>query len=143
VKAAEETLSAATRELNVAGKIKELEGTFHNILAASAEIRGHMVEITQQGLTLDQVSDELGIVFNDTLIYLGQTFPPSDQAPGHEERLKMTTTVLDSAEQGLLELGGKHGMSEDGLERVRRTFASLKPQIEKLVVITGAPLLEV
>jgi hypothetical protein len=55
----------------------------------------------------------------------------------------MTTTVLDRAEQGLLELGGKHGMSEDGLERVRRSFASLKPHIENLVVITGALLLEV
>jgi len=49
----------------------------------------------------------------------------------------MVVAVLDKAEQGLLDLARKHGMSEDGLERVRESFGLLKPRIEKLVVITG------
>ena len=140
VKAAGEGLSAAAREFNVTGKIQDLESTFHDILATSAVIRGHMSELTQQGVTLDQLSDELGVVFNDIEVYLKNTFPPPDQAPSHEERQEMVTTVLDKAEQGLLDLARKRGMSEDGLERVRESFSLLKPRIEKLVVITGAAL---
>jgi hypothetical protein len=137
VKAADKQLNAAAREFNVAEKIDEFRNTFHNVVAASSDIRGHMTELTQQGLTLDQISDELGVIFNDVLEYLKKTFPPPDQAPGHEQRQEMVETVLDRAEQGLLDFACKHGMSQDGLEKLRSSFDRLKPHVEKLVVITG------
>ncbi|KAF9789199.1 hypothetical protein BJ322DRAFT_1105065 [Thelephora terrestris] len=137
VKAADKQLNAAAREFNVAEKIDEFRNTFHNIVAASSEIRGDMTELTQQGLTLGQISDELGVIFNDVLEYLKKTFPPPDQAPGHEQRQEMVETVLDRAEQGLLDFARKHGMSQDGLEKLRSSFDRLKPHIEKLVVITA------
>ncbi|KAF9783012.1 hypothetical protein BJ322DRAFT_1073986 [Thelephora terrestris] len=137
VKAAGDGLSTIANELNVTGKIEELESTVQKILAASADIRGHMAELTQKGLTLENISDELKGILNDTLIYLEKTFPPPDQAPSHEERLEMVTTILDKVEQGFLDLAHGYGMSEDGLKKVREAFDLLKPHVENLVVIAG------
>ena len=123
----------------MAEKIDEFRSTFHDIVSASNEIRGHLTELTQQGLTLDQISGELGVIFNDILGHLKKAFPPPDQAPGHEQRQEMVNTVLDSAEQELVDFARKHGMSEDGLENLRSSFGLLKPHVEKLVVITGTP----
>ena len=143
VKAAGESLSAAARQFDVKGEIEDLKSTLDSILAASNKIRGQMAELTQQGLTVDQISDELGVIFNGILISLGKTFPLSDQAPSAMERLEMVTTTLDIAKQALLDLARKHGMSQDGLENLRETFGLLVPHIEHLVVITGAPFLVV
>ena len=120
-------------------KIDEFRSTFQNIVSTSSEIREHMTELTQRGLTLDQISDELGVIFNDILAHLKKAFPPPDQAPSHEARQEMVTSVLDRAEQGLQGFARKHGMSEDGLENLRSSFDRLKPHVEKLVVITGTP----
>ena len=139
MKATNERLNAAAREFEVAEKIHEFRSTFHAIVSTSNEIRGHMTELTQQGLTLDQISDELGVIFNDILGHLKKTFPPPDQAPNHEQRQEMVNTVLERAEQELVDFARKYGMSEDGLENLRSSFDRLKPHVEKLVVITGTP----
>ena len=98
-----------------------------------------MTELTQQGLTLDRISDELGIIFDDILDRLKETSPPPDQAPSHEQRQEMVNTVLDRAEQGLVDFARKHGMSEDGLRNLRSSSARLKQLTKKLVAITGMP----
>ncbi|KAF9783038.1 hypothetical protein BJ322DRAFT_1009432 [Thelephora terrestris] len=136
-KTAGESFTTITSAFDVKRRVEELESTIQDIVAASSEIRGHMAELTQKGLTLDNISDELEGIFNEILVYLEETFPPPDQAPSHKERLKMTATILDKVEQAILDFGRKHGMSEDRLERVRKTFSSSKPHIEKLVVLTG------
>lgn len=137
LRVANEILDEAAQEFNVTGQIDDLRTTFNDILTISGEIREHITEVTQQGLTLDQISDELGLVLDGVLSYLQKAFPPPDQAPSHEERQKLVTTVLDMTEQGFLDLLRKYGMSEDGLELIRESFDRLKPHIEKLVVITG------
>ena len=139
MKTTNERLNSAARQFDVAEKIDEFRSTFHNIVSSSNEIRGHMTELTQQGLTLDRISDELGIIFDDILDRLKETFPPPDQAPSHEQRQEMVNTVLDRAEQGLVDFARKHGMSEDGLRNLRSSFARLKQLTKKLVVITGMP----
>ena len=141
IQAAEDGLNNIATEFDVTGKIQELESTFQTVLATTAEIRERLTELTEKGVTLDQISDELGLIFKDILVYLQQTFPPPDQAPSHEERQRIVGIVLDKAEQGLLDLARKYGMSEDGLENVRETFDLLKPQVQTLVVITGSSLL--
>jgi len=137
VKAAGESLSAAARQFNVTGKIEDLESTLNSILATSSKIRGQMAELTQQGLTLDHISDELGVIFNGILVSLGKTFPLSDQAPSPTERLEMVAAALGTANQALLDFAREHGMSQDGLESLRESFGLLIPHIEHLVVITG------
>ncbi|KAF9793453.1 hypothetical protein BJ322DRAFT_1034738 [Thelephora terrestris] len=137
VKAAEERLSAAACEFNVTGRMDDLKSTLHSILATSSEIRGHMSELTQQGLPLNRISDELGVMFGDILAHIGKTFPLSDQAPSQTERLEMVIIVLEKAKQGFLDLAHKYDMSEAGLESVRESFSLLMPHIEHLVVITG------
>lgn len=132
-----EGLNTAAREFHIQEKIDDFRNTFGDIVFASTEIREHMTELTQKGLTLDQISDELGVIFNDILDHLRKSFPPPDQAPSHEERLERVISILDEAERRLLDFARKHGMSEDGVENLRGSFDRLKPHIQKLVVITG------
>jgi len=137
LRVANQILDDVAQEFNVTGQIDDLRITFNDILTTSGEIREHITEVTQQGITLDQISDELGLILNDILIYLQKAFPPPDQAPSHEERQKMVTIVLDKTEQGILDLFRKYGMPEDRLEILRESFDRLKPHIKKFVVITG------
>ncbi|KAF9783011.1 hypothetical protein BJ322DRAFT_1073982 [Thelephora terrestris] len=137
VKTAGKSFSTITSEFDVKRRIQELESTINDILAVFAEIRGHMAELTQKGLTMDNISDELEGIFKDISVYVEETFPSPDQALSHKERLMRTRTILDRIIQAILDFLRKHGMSEDALERVRRAFASLKRLIEKLVGIIG------
>ncbi|KAK2463938.1 hypothetical protein APHAL10511_004046 [Amanita phalloides] len=110
----------------------------HDIISASSEMRGHMTELTEKGLTLDQISDELEVIFNNVLDHLKKAFRPTpDKEPNHEERQEMVTRVLDGAEQGLPDFARKHGMSEDGLKNLRGSFDQLKIHVRRLVVMAG------
>ena len=75
LKVTDEVLNDAARELDVSDKIKEFRTTFHHILAASNKIRGHMDDLTDQGLTYDDISNELGIIFNDIQEWLPSAGP--------------------------------------------------------------------
>ena len=135
---ANEIFDEVAQEFNVTGQIDDLRITLNNILTVSGEIREQITNVTQEGLTLDQISDELGLILNDVLSYLQKAFPPPDQAPSHEERKKMVVAVLDRTEQAFLDFFRKYGMSEDWVELLRESFDRLKPHIENVVVITGA-----
>lgn len=137
VKAADESLDAAAREFNVAGEIDDFRTTFHDFVSASGEIRGHMSELTQQGLTLERISAELGTIFSNIPEHLKQAFPSPDQAPSHEERQKIVASVFDEVGRGLLDFARNRGMSEDRLESLCQSFNQLRPHVERLVSITG------
>lgn len=124
-------LDAAARKFHIQEKIDDFRSTFRDIVSTSAEIREHMTELTQKGLTLDRTSDELEVIFNDILDNLQEP----DQAPNHQERQERVLSILDEAGGRLLDLARKHGMSEDGVENLRRSFDRLKHHIQKLFII--------
>ena len=138
LEATNERLNSAACQFDVVEKINEFRSTFRDIISTSNEIRGHMAELTQHGLTSDQISDGLGVIFNDILGHLKNTFPPSDQAPCYEWQ-EMMNTVLDMAEQALVDFSRKHGMPKDRRRKLRSFFARLKQLVKKLVAIMCTP----
>ena len=138
LEATNERLNSAARQFDVVEKINEFRSTFRDIISTSNEIRGHMAELTQHGLTSDQISEELAVVFNDILGHLKNAFPPSDQAPCHEWQ-EVMNIVLDRAEQALVDFSRNHGMPKDRRRKFRSSFTRLKQLIKKLVAIMCTP----
>ena len=138
LKVTDQALNDAARELHVPDKVEEFRSTFRDIISTSAELRENMSELTQKGMSLDDISNELSIAFEVILEYMKETFPPPDHAPGHEDRERMVQTIFEKVEEAILNFAQKHGMSEDGQKKVRETLDRLKPHLEKLVIIAGA-----
>ena len=55
----------------------------------------------------------------------------------YEEWQEKVLSILDEAERTLLGVARKHGMPEDGVERLRGPSDRPNPHIQKLVGITG------
>lgn len=138
LKVSNERLDAVAREFNVQERVADFRNTFQNVVSASADIHEHMTELTERGITLAQISDELRAVLGDILDHLKKAAPLPDQAPNNEERQKMAETILDRVEEWLLNFARKHGMSEDGLDRLRKSLGRLKYHITKLIIIMGS-----
>lgn len=134
----EEALNRTAREYNISDKVEELRSTFGDVVEIAAEFREHMKELEQRGMTLDDVSDELGEAFDGVLTHMKLTFPSPDQAPSHEERQAMVTTLLEKVAEALRSFAVEHGMSQEATDKMLATFERLRPKVVQLVVITGA-----
>ena len=84
LKMTDQTLNDAAHELHLHDKIEDFRTTFHQIVAAWGDIHGHMDELIVKRLTYEDISDELGVVFNSIQEWLKTNFPPPNQAPVHE-----------------------------------------------------------
>lgn len=58
---------------------------------------------------------------------LKQTFPPLDQAPGHEGRKVVVESLLDAIEESIVHLAHKFGLFDE-------TFAKLASKVKEIIV---------
>jgi hypothetical protein len=131
-------LNDATRDFHIPDQVGAFKEVFRELISEAADLRVKITNlINQNGGRLEDISDELGQAFGVILDDLKAAFPPPDHAPGHQQRQEMTTSVLDKAEQAILDLASKHGMSEEHLHELQASLEKLKPIVMKLVVITG------
>ncbi|KAG0694432.1 hypothetical protein DFH29DRAFT_838566 [Suillus ampliporus] len=99
--------------------------TLHQAFKGAAE---------QRGIPLDSVSEELGNMFRALFEELQEQFPPPGEAPSHENRMVMITTVLDRIEESFLQFIINRGMSEEPL---RSHSNSLKSGVQHILVTIG------
>ena len=57
--------SMLPREFNMAERVDESRSTLYNVVSGSNEIHGHMTELTHRGLTFGQISEKLGVIFDN------------------------------------------------------------------------------
>lgn len=136
----DDALNRTARERDILDKVEELRSTFLDIVATAAEFREHMAELTQRGMTLEDISNKLGAAFDKVLAHMKRTFPPPDQAPSHEERAAMVATMLEQVEQALRRFATQHGMSQEATDKMLATFEQLRPKVTLLAVVVGAHL---
>jgi hypothetical protein len=135
---ADSALDAAAREFRIPDQVVAFKHTFSEFVSGVADIRAKTVVLAdQRGVRLEDISQELGQAFSSVLDDLKAAFPPPDQAPSHQQRQEAVALVLNKAEQVILDLARKHGMSEEYLRGLQESFEKLKPVIMALVVIAG------
>ncbi|TCD70372.1 hypothetical protein EIP91_003724 [Steccherinum ochraceum] len=83
---------------------------------------------------LEDLRKELEEALRLILEEMQREFPPTQDAPGHEQRKTMIHTALSRAEVSVVALSVNYGMDED---EVREKFESVSFYLEELAVITG------
>lgn len=122
-------------ELYPSEKIAEFKVSADNIASTTTTLQQVIRGVAEQrGIPLDSIKTELGDIFNAMFEELKEKFPPPDEAPSHENRTAMITTVLDRVEEGFLQFAVKHGVDEESL---KSHTGSLKSHVQLTVVTIG------
>ncbi|KAG1746517.1 uncharacterized protein EDB91DRAFT_1117333 [Suillus paluster] len=105
------------------GTVTSTAIALHQVVLAAAE---------QSGRPLDMsiFEDSVDILFEE----LKEVFPPPEQAPGHENRTVMFSTVLDRMEEKFLQVAIVHGGNE---ELLTSYTSSLKFSVQHIAVTMG------
>ena len=129
---------AADRERDVATQITAFKNTIHSVIShAGALEKDFETTLREKGITLEDVSDELSVLYQRIVDELQEEFPSPDKAPSHEQRQEMAKTVLDKAENAVIKYAVDHDMAEANVEALNQHFEKLKSIVMTLVVATG------
>ncbi|GJE93550.1 hypothetical protein PsYK624_097090 [Phanerochaete sordida] len=130
-------LNDAVSKLPIKDSVQSFRTTFHELQYSASDMKVHFEYLTTNGLTWEDISNDIAEALQAVLKELKEAFPPPDHAPSHEHRQVVTRTTLEKVETAILDVARKHGMPADRVEALRISFDNAKPVIEKAVVITG------
>ncbi|KAG1763512.1 hypothetical protein EV702DRAFT_1157788 [Suillus placidus] len=116
-------------------RITELRKSVDSVASTATTLYQVVEEAAEQrGIPLYTVLRDLGNTFSDLFEELKEQFPPPDEAPSHEKRMTMISTVLDRVEECFLQVVGKLGMNK---ELLKSLTGSLKSGVKQVVVTIG------
>ena len=87
--------------------------------------------------TIEDISTELSLRFAVIVEDLKKEFPPTDEAPGHEQRANMTRVALNRTQEKFVLVLVKVGMAQDTAEELSKDFEELIPYAEKVIITAG------
>ncbi|KAG1766531.1 hypothetical protein EV702DRAFT_1150122 [Suillus placidus] len=123
------------REFYPSDKITELRKSVDSVASTATTLYQVVKEAAEQrGIPLYTVLRDLGNTFSGLFEELKEQFPPPDEAPSHEKRMTMISTVLDRVEECFLQVVGKLGMNK---ELLKSLTGSLKSGVKQVVVTIG------
>jgi len=119
----------------VSHHIAELQERMQHVLAASQKLRGEVsARAEQHGFTIEDFSQELEGHWAIAAEELKGMFDPVDEAPSHDDRLKLAESVFDKAGAGLVIVGAKFGIAES---ETGAFCEAARPHVVHIVTVIG------
>lgn len=112
---------------------ESLQQHFEGIRSGVAE----MVTPVQETAMVARLLAKLHDSFDRIVRELQEAFPPPSQAPGHAQRQRTVSAMIDRTQEAVLNVARKSGVSEQYLEKATSSMEAAKPLIEALVVVPG------
>ncbi|EIW81951.1 hypothetical protein CONPUDRAFT_152843 [Coniophora puteana RWD-64-598 SS2] len=120
---------------DVSHHVAELQERMQHVLAASQRLRGEVsARATQHGFTIEDFSQELEGHWVTATEELKGMFDPLDEAPSHDDRLKLAESVFDKAGAGLVVVGAKFGIAES---ETGAFCDAARPHVVHIVTVIG------
>lgn len=132
---------AANCEPDLAAQIAVFRNTIHSVVSHAGALEKDFGILREKGITLENVSDDLSVLYQRIVDELQERFPPPDKAPSHEQRQEMMKTVLEKTGNASIRYAVDHGMTEENVGVLQEHIEKLNPFVMTLVVATGEILL--
>jgi hypothetical protein len=116
-------------------KINEMKTKVEQLIASAFDLHSSLKDAGgKHGLTVEDITGELALMFAATVEELKKSPPPPNHAPSHDERALAVSTALNYVEKDLVIFGIKLGVENGTIER---HFEKVKPILQGIVVLCG------
>jgi len=120
-------------------KIASVRTFIHDLAGGTEIVLKDLTANLPKGIHVSKFTEELhNRLVNITIPEkLAERFPPSDQAPSHEERERLVGAIYELFIDEVGSVMDKFGSAEHGKEKVKESLTRLQPSLTKIAVAVG------